>query len=37
MDTSPRDLGITGEDDNYYFGSGAGFYLNAPQPLWQKH
>jgi S-formylglutathione hydrolase len=37
MDTSPRDLGIIGEDDNYYFGSGAGFYLNATQPLWRKH
>lgn len=37
MDTSPRNLGIAGEDDSYDFGSGAGFYVNATQPLWQKH
>jgi S-formylglutathione hydrolase len=28
-DTSPRGLGISGEDDSYDFGSGAGFYVNA--------
>ncbi len=28
-DTSPRHLGIIGEDDDYDFGSGASFYLNA--------
>jgi len=28
-DTSPRNLGLIGEDDAYDFGSGASFYLNA--------
>jgi len=28
-DTSPRGLGIQGEDDSYDFGSGAGFYVDA--------
>jgi S-formylglutathione hydrolase len=28
-DTSPRDAGIPGEDDDYDFGTGAGFYLDA--------
>jgi len=37
MDTSPRNLGIDGEDDSYDFGSGAGFYLNATNPKWSKH
>ncbi len=37
MDTSPRGLGIAGEDDSYDFGSGAGFYLNATTPLWAKN
>ena len=37
MDTSPRDLGITGEDDSYDFGSGAGFYLNATAEPWSKN
>jgi len=37
MDTSPRNLGIEGEDDSYDFGSGAGFYLNATDPKWSKH
>jgi S-formylglutathione hydrolase len=37
MDTSPRNLGLEGEDDNYYFGSGAGFYLNATQQPWSKY
>ena len=30
-DTSPRGLTIAGEDDDYDFGSSAGFYLNATQ------
>ncbi|MGJ8662545.1 MAG: alpha/beta hydrolase-fold protein, partial [Marinicella sp.] len=34
MDTSPRNLGIVGEDDSYDFGSGAGFYLNATAQPW---
>lgn len=37
MDTSPRDLGIEGENDSYDFGSGAGFYLNATEDKWSKH
>ena len=37
MDTSPRSLGIKGEDDSYDFGSGAGFYLNATDEKWSKH
>lgn len=37
MDTSPRDLGIEGEDDHYAFGSGAGFYINATADKWSKH
>jgi len=28
-DTSPRGLGIEGEDESYDFGSGAGFYVDA--------
>ncbi|TKA32380.1 hypothetical protein B0A50_01486 [Salinomyces thailandicus] len=28
-DTSPRGLGIDGEDESYDFGSGAGFYVDA--------
>ena len=28
-DTSPRDAGVPGEDDDYDFGTGAGFYLDA--------
>ncbi|KAI6856575.1 hypothetical protein KC334_g22226, partial [Hortaea werneckii] len=28
-DTSPRGLGISGEDESYDFGSGAGFYVDA--------
>ena len=36
-DTSPRDLGIEGEDDTYDLGSGAGFYVNATQPKWSAH
>ncbi len=37
MDTSPRNLGIEGEDDSYDFGSGAGFYLNATEQPWAKN
>ncbi|HKJ95329.1 MAG TPA: S-formylglutathione hydrolase [Gammaproteobacteria bacterium] len=36
-DTSPRGLGLPGEDDAYDFGSGAGFYVNATQPPWSAH
>ena len=37
MDTSPRNLGIEGEDDSYDFGSGAGFYVNATEQKWSRH
>ena len=37
MDTSPRNLGIAGEDDSYDFGAGAGFYLNATAEPWAKN
>lgn len=37
MDTSPRGLGIAGEDDSYDFGAGAGFYLNATAEPWAKN
>lgn len=36
-DTSPRGANLPGEDDNYDFGTGAGFYLNATVEPWAKH
>ena len=36
-DTSPRGLGIPGEADDWDFGTGAGFYVNATQSPWAKH
>ena len=36
-DTSPRGLGLPSEDDDYDFGSGAGFYVNATQAPWSEH
>jgi len=36
-DTSPRGLGIRGEDESWDFGTGAGFYLNATQEPWVKY
>lgn len=36
-DTSPRNTGINGEDEDWDFGSGAGFYLNATQTPWSRH
>ena len=36
-DTSPRGLGLPGEDDSYDFGSGAGFYVNARIEPWSRH
>ncbi|MAA74078.1 MAG: S-formylglutathione hydrolase [Salinisphaeraceae bacterium] len=33
-DTSPRGHGLPGEDDEYDFGTGAGFYVNATQAPW---
>ena len=34
-DTSPRNTGIDGATQDWDFGEGAGFYLNATQPPWQ--
>lgn len=36
-DTSPRGAGIEGEDDDWDFGTGAGFYLDATNQKWSKH
>jgi len=36
-DTSPRGLGLPGEDDAYDFGSGAGFYVDATVEPWSRH
>nr|WP_290221583.1 S-formylglutathione hydrolase [Trichocoleus desertorum] len=36
-DTSPRNTGIPGEDDDWDFGSGAGFYVDATQEPWSQH
>ena len=33
-DTSPRGANIEGEESDWDFGSGAGFYLNATEPKW---
>jgi len=34
MDTSPREAGIPGETDDWDFGAGAGFYLDAIEQPW---
>ena len=36
-DTSPRGAGVPGEDDDWDFGTGAGFYLDATEAPWSKH
>ncbi|KAF8203039.1 esterase D [Pholiota molesta] len=36
-DTSPRGAGVPGEDDDWDFGTGAGFYLNATKPEYAKY
>jgi S-formylglutathione hydrolase len=36
-DTSPRGAGVEGEDKDWDFGTGAGFYLNATNPVYSKH
>ena len=36
-DTSPRNTGIAGEADDWEFGSGAGFYLNATESPWVRN
>jgi S-formylglutathione hydrolase len=36
-DTSPRNTGIPGEDDDWDFGTGAGFYVDATETPWHQH
>jgi S-formylglutathione hydrolase len=36
-DTSPRATGIAGEAEDWEFGAGAGFYLDATQAPWNRH
>lgn len=36
-DTSPRGAGVQGEDDDWDFGTGAGFYVDATQEPWARH
>lgn len=36
-DTSPRNTGIPGEDDEWDFGTGAGFYVDATVEPWLSH
>lgn len=36
-DTSPRGAGVPGEADDWDFGVGAGFYLDATREPWQRH
>ena len=36
-DTSPRNTGIPGEDAEWDFGAGAGFWLDATQAPWSRH
>lgn len=35
-DTSPRGLGLEGEEDSYDFGTGAGFYVDATRAPWSR-
>ncbi len=37
LDTSPRETGISGENDDWDFGTGAGFYLDATEKPWSNH
>ncbi|MGI9047826.1 MAG: S-formylglutathione hydrolase [Rubrobacteraceae bacterium] len=36
-DTSPRGAGVPGEDEDWDFGTGAGFYIDAIEEPWSKH
>ena len=36
-DTSPRGCALKGEEDDWDFGTGAGFYLDATQIPWKHH
>ncbi|HVS13558.1 MAG TPA: S-formylglutathione hydrolase [Thermoanaerobaculia bacterium] len=36
-DTSPRGVSLPGEDEDWDFGSGAGFYVDATEEPWSRH
>jgi S-formylglutathione hydrolase len=36
-DTSPRDANISGENESWDFGLGAGFYVDATQSPWSAN
>ena len=36
-DTSPRGAGVAGETDDWDFGAGAGFYVDATEGEWARH
>ena len=36
-DTSPRGINIEGDSENWDFGKGAGFYVNATEPKWKEN
>jgi S-formylglutathione hydrolase len=36
-DTSPRDANVPGEDEDWDFGTGAGFYVDATEEPWSRH
>ncbi|GJJ09847.1 hypothetical protein Clacol_004071 [Clathrus columnatus] len=36
-DTSPRGAGVEGENDDWTWGTGAGFYVDATSQKWSKH
>ena len=36
-DTSPRDTGIEGVKDDWWFGDSAGFYIDATEEKYKKH
>jgi S-formylglutathione hydrolase len=36
-DTSPRGVSVPGDEDNWDFGTGAGFYVDATEPKWDEH
>ncbi len=36
-DTSPRGLGLPGEEDGWDFGTGAGFYIDADAEPWKRN
>src|ERR671916_1301333 len=36
-DTSPRDADVPGEGEEWDFGTGAGFYVDASQEPWSRH